>query len=516
MKRGNAILLSSALLASLLCGCGQAAPSAPVGSGASSTVSSGAAGTSGSVGVLDAAPAAPTAEPAAAGQPISLLFSKATGVSREWQDGKFIINGLDASGNKICGIADSSGNAVLVDGYTALYPLADGHLLATTEADASGECDYEGKSFDFNSIGFSGVILDENLAVVYQPDGSFDAEKLYPINSHIIFSIRVKRSFDGNTVSMCALNQKGDFLYDCSYMFDLSDCIVFNDAGDDFFINHTFSSRVQFGTSDLQEDNRLLRISISAQWNNRVSGIVFNEKDVSYTLTSDLSKINAPNYLIPYDSSHFISGGISVDNGKVVHLSWELFPSSDTDFSGLNAVQSAFSRPGLESIKYVSHFNRNGISSAIFLYSESASSQPGTLLFEDGTSLNVPENYLSSLYNDFNFASFGDSMLLVLRGADNSPYCTFVTADGTAEPFLVGYYPSCAIKQDSTLILGSSGGITFFDADNGQKVNEISLSDSSLPTAFSILNNKYLVVTCNSDDATYYKIYSLTDNSLIL
>ena len=172
MKRGNAILLSSALLASLLCGCGQATTSAPVGGSASSTVSSGAAGTSGSVGVLDAAPAAPTAEPAAAGQPISLLFNKATGVSREWQDGKFIINGLDASGNKICGIADSSGNAVLVDGYTALYPLADGHLLATTEADASGECDYEGKSFDFNSIGFSGVILDENLAVVYQPDGS--------------------------------------------------------------------------------------------------------------------------------------------------------------------------------------------------------------------------------------------------------------------------------------------------------------------------------------------------------
>ena len=151
MKKATAILLSSVIFASLLCSCGKAADSSAVSSAVSTKTSS-----------PTAAPTeAPTPEPIQpAGQPASQLFSKVTGFSREWQDGKHVINGLDASGSKICGIIDGNGNTVLMDGYTALYPLADGHLIAATDENVSGECVYTGRTMELSTAGFAGVILD--------------------------------------------------------------------------------------------------------------------------------------------------------------------------------------------------------------------------------------------------------------------------------------------------------------------------------------------------------------------
>ena len=118
MKKATAILLSSVIFASLLCSCGKSADSSAVSSAVSTKT------TSPTAAPTEAPTPEPTQQPA--GQPASQLFSKVTGFSREWQDGKHVINGLDTSGNKICGIIDGGGNTVLMDGYTALYPLADG------------------------------------------------------------------------------------------------------------------------------------------------------------------------------------------------------------------------------------------------------------------------------------------------------------------------------------------------------------------------------------------------------
>lgn len=98
-----------------------------------------------------------------------------------------------------------------MDGYTALYPLADGHLIAATDENVSGECVYTGRTMELSTAGFAGVILDENGNVIYQPDESLGYERLYPINSHLILSIRAKTGFDGKSASMCVLDQDGQF-----------------------------------------------------------------------------------------------------------------------------------------------------------------------------------------------------------------------------------------------------------------------------------------------------------------
>ena len=255
MKKATAILLSSVIFVSLLCSCGKAADS----SAASSAVSTKT--TSPTAPPTEASTPEPTQQPA--GQPASQLFSKVTGFSREWQDGKHVINGLDTSGNKICGIIDGGGNTVLMDGYTALYPLADGHLIAATDENASGECVYTGRTMELSTAGFAGVILDENGNVIYQPDESLGYERLYPINSHLILSIRAKTGFDGKSASMCVLDQDGQFLYDCTdSSHNLADFMDFDDDG----IVWTFSSgpsslrKISFGPDDDLGENHILKI----------------------------------------------------------------------------------------------------------------------------------------------------------------------------------------------------------------------------------------------------------------
>ena len=58
---------------------------------------------------------------------------------------------------------------------------------------------------ELSTAGFAGVILDENGNVIDQPDESLGYERLYPINSHLILSIRAKTGFDGKSASMCVL-----------------------------------------------------------------------------------------------------------------------------------------------------------------------------------------------------------------------------------------------------------------------------------------------------------------------
>ena len=512
MKRGNAILLSSALLAALLCGCGQAAPSAPVGS-ASSTVSSGAAGTSGSAGVSDAtAPAAPTAEPAAAGQPISLLFSKATGVSREWQDGKFIINGLDASGNKICGIADSSGNAVLVDGYTALYPLADGHLLATTEADASGECDYEGRTLGFNSIGFAGVILDENLNVVYQPDASQGYERLYPINSHLILAIRAKTGFEGKTADLRVLDQNGQFLYDCtSESVNLADFMTFDDDGITWTISSSFAP-VSFGSHDDLGENKVLKISIGSAL-------------LSYVFNSDscASSYFRPNFIEssfydPYNSSALISGGIHTSpNGTIEYSSWTIMSSVNysIDLSAINSMQDSFNIADGIGIYYIGSDARGN---GYFRKSELIGNTFKETYFSfDGRELPIPQNYSDSLSGAPLIVGY--NMLLPLQGADGKSYIAlFNPEDGSSsEPILVGQSAYAFTFKDSTLVIGHKDSLCLYNTENGQQISEIPLvQDFNSIDSLSFHGNTLVAACKDADDSIFYHIYSLTDYSAIL
>lgn len=526
MKRGNAILLSSALLASLLCGCGQAAPSAPVGGSASSTVSSGAAGTSGSVGVLDAAPAAPTAEPAAAGQPISLLFSKATGVSREWQDGKFIINGLDASGNKICGIADSSGNAVLVDGYTALYPLADGHLLATTEADASGECNYTGRTLEFNSIGFAGVILDENLNVVYQPDASQGYERLYPINSHLILAIRAKTSFEGKTADLRVLDQNGHLLYNCDKeSINWAGCMRFDDTASSWtfstYETMGFLMPVSFGADDALGENHIIRMDMRNGQSGFICCMVFGSDSYTceYHNESEYLRKSYSAIFKPYNSTTLVSGGFfhDLNTETIANLSWETYPQGAVDLSGINNVQSSLPSTSVYNTLSFIGSDNNGTGyfvSTVYQNEYTVEGVKHAIFVADGRQLEIPSTYMDVCEK---WWLLNDKILLSLSGGDGLTYYTLAdTATGSCiEPFHITNSPRCALQINSVLATGDNGYVNFYNIENGQELGWFELTNLTVNELFAC--NDYLIAGCSDEsDFTSYHIYSLTDNMPIL
>lgn len=522
MKKATAILLSSVIFASLLCSCGKAADS----SAASSAVSTKT--TSPTAPPTEASTPEPTQQPA--GQPASQLFSKVTGFSREWQDGKHVINGLDTSGNKICGIIDGGGNTVLMDGYTALYPLADGHLIAATDENASGECVYTGRTMELSTAGFAGVILDENGNVIYQPDESLGYERLYPINSHLILSIRAKTGFDGKSASLCVLDQDGQFLYDCTdSSHNLADFMDFDDDG----IVWTFSNgpsslrKISFGSDDDLGENHILKIDFYDS-NSYINYNLF-EHD---TFTSNYMPYSDLPYLVHnydtfscldlYNSSCFILGGKYItSNATCVHLPWSVFPSDALDCTAINTWQDTLA-------------NEISYSDISFLGSDSSglgyfcrTIYPDMMLRDStktyftaaGDEIDIPQNYMDALES---VNLLDNKFLLTLKGADGKTYFTLLDlADGsTFAPVLIPDSPQVVAQNGSVLAICSPGkSFRIYSVENGTELDTFDISESDGYRVDDIFfSGNYLIICCydDSNEDFLYHVYSLNDGALII
>lgn len=524
MKKATAILLSSVIFASLLCSCGKAADSAAVSSAVSTKT------TSPTAAPTEAPTPEPTQQPA--GQPASQLFSKVTGFSREWQDGKHVINGLDASGSKICGIIDGNGNTVLMDGYTALYPLADGHLIAATDENVSGECAYTGRSMDLSTAGFAGVILDENGNVIYQPDESLGYERLYPINSHLILSIRAKTGFDGKSASMCVLDQDGQFLYDCTdSSHNLADFMDFDDDGIVWTFYHDSAKphQISFGPDDDLGENRILEIDFQTNYRTNQQYINCNlfKHDTFTSNYMSLSEFPYLEYYIHpkcYNSSCFIFGGRYESSDTINYLPWSTFPSDALDCTAINTWQdtlinevpySFISFLGSDS-SGLGYFFRN-----IYLSTTSLDSIR-TFFTADGDEINIPQNYMDALKS---VDLLDNDFLLTLKGADGNTYFTLMNiADGsTFDPVFIPDSPDYAVQNGSVLALYSIGNFfQLYNVENGTELDTFDISESDGYRVNDLFfSGNYLIIyyyynnSYNNEDFLYH-VYSLSDGTLII
>lgn len=534
MKKATAILLSSVIFASLLCSCGKAADSSAVSSAVSTKTSS-----------PTAAPTeAPTPEPIQpAGQPASQLFSKVTGFSREWQDGKYVINGLDASGSKICGIIDGNGNTVLMDGYTALYPLADGHLIAATDENVSGECVYTGRTMELSTAGFAGVILDENGNVIYQPDESLGYERLYPINSHLILSIRAKTGFDGKSASMCVLDQDGQFLYGCTdSSHNLVDLMNFDDDG----IVWTFPSgsyslrRISFGPDDDLGENSILRIDfLSMIVNPALFGLEYTNNDYyvlfhfdhdsftsELTYYSDLPTKEKPHTgvrnSIIYNSSCFIRGGmVEYTEGNIIDvLPWETFPSDTFDCATINAWQDSVNEIPLSHISFLGS-SSSGLGYFCrlnYLENSYTSDIVRTYFTADGQEISIPQNYMDALSST---QLLDNKFLLTLNGADGETYFTLLDlANGsTFDPVHIPDSPDIAAHNGSVLALGRTNSFRLYNVENGTELDAFDIPGTdNYSVRYIFFSGNYLIICCYDDSNAdfLYHVYSLNDGALII
>ena len=529
MKKATAILLSSAILLSLLSGCGKS-------SEVSSTPSVSSSTTSDSSSPMESETNTSTATPASSDtQPVSLLFKKATGFSREWKDGKYIVNGLDYSGNKICGITDSDGNATLVDGYTALYPLADGHLLATTDENAVGECAFTGRTLNLCTVGFAGVILDESGNVIYQPDESLGYERLYPINSHLILSIRAKTNFDGNTATLSVLNQNGEFLYDCtSDDFNLVDYMTFDDDGFVWTLSplYNFSDEfpVSFGPDDNLGENRIVKLGLYCGGYGGFGCIYFGDDDFysEYHSEQEYYHQSADSRFAIYNSQNFINGGFTtdVDTGEYNYLPRITYFWDATDFATLNSLQEDMVNDS-SCLPYSSRIFFGGSDSdgmgyfkrTIYRDEGETYSGPFFSFFDaTGREIPIPQNYLDSLDSS---RILEHDFLLIMSGQNHTTYCTLVNpSDGSSiEPFLIpnSPSPSCAAQNDSILALGYSGSIRLYSTENGELIDSVDFDGTGTNVSSIFFSGDCIVATGKgNDDTTYYHVYSLSNNCPII
>lgn len=174
----------------------------------------------------------PTAEPVRTVKAAD-VFDVVTGVSKEWQDGLYVINGKDSDGTMICGIMDKDQNVRIYEDYTALYPLADGHLIATQDTDMSGECYFEGIQVPIGFAGIHGVIIDANGNLIYEPK-SDEYSRMYVINSHLILQLNAKMDFDGTEISAHVIDQNGEVLYEdekIPHILSMYNCVKFSEDG---------------------------------------------------------------------------------------------------------------------------------------------------------------------------------------------------------------------------------------------------------------------------------------------
>ena len=523
MKTRIAILLSAAFLTSLLCGCSTTADST------SSVSSQGASNTSETVSTP-----IPTEEPASSTtQSVSLLFQKVTGVSREWQNGKYIVNGIDDNGNKICGITDDEGNAFLVDGYTALYPLADGRLLATTEEDASGECSYAGRSFQISSIGFVGIILDENFDIIYQPDESLGYERLYPINSHLIFSIRAKTGFEGVTVNACVLNTDGQSLYDCNDVSSyLADRMQFDDEGKTWTFTPSedpYRQLLTFGPDDNFGENHLMQFQIQSShspFDKHICYLSFN--DDTYVSTqissSGLSVFSDWETFKPYNSTTFIRGGRFTNHRTYTALSspFETLPSDVLDLTSVNDILNDMDNEA----SIYSHFgykatDSNGIGYfARTSYESDDTPNPPTYTFFsiDGHQIDIPQDYMDRYNGSY---ILNDKFLLLLKGSDGNKYGSFINLSSDSstttpsDPFLMPKSPEHAVLSGSVLATSNMGSIYLYNTETGEILDSLEFTDFEVTDLFSS-NNCIIVAGTDTSNSTIYHIYSLASSSLLL
>ena len=450
MKKATAILLSSVIFASLLCSCGKSADSSAVSSAVSTKT------TSPTAAPTEAPTPEPTQQPA--GQPASQLFSKVTGFSREWQDGKHVINGLDTSGNKICGIIDGGGNTVLMDGYTALYPLADGHLIAATDENVSGECVYTGRTMELSTAGF----------MDFDDDGI-----VWTFSGGLMWKISFGPDDDlgENRVLKMVFN----------YGINGITC--------NFFEHDTYTSNYMSFSEFPYLQNYGTYFSCLDPYNSScfiVGGRAFNPASES-------------TYLLP----------------------WSAFPSDALDCTAINTWQDTLANEVSNSkISFLgSDSSGLGYFCRTIYPDMMLRDSTKTYFTAAGDEIDIPQNYMDALES---VNLLDNKFLLTLKGADGKTYFTLLDlADGsTFAPVLIPDSPQVVAQNGSVLAICSPGkSFRIYSVENGTELDTFDISESDGYRVDDIFfSGNYLIICCydDSNEDFLYHVYSLNDGALII
>lgn len=425
-------------------------------------------------------------------------FSQVYGISKKWQDGLYVINGKDASGNEICGIVDENGNVELFEGYTALYPLADGNLIATTDNEVSQDCNFEGREIEVSKAGIPGIIINQTGEIVYQPSSDNGFERWYPINTHQILAVNVQVGFEETTLKARVIDQTGNMLSECSYNFQYwKDYIEISEDGKSWNLLQGIKDAgspgyIKRGKSDEKGENEIFITYLSNFSSDFVNYLVFDEQGclAGGQGTSGITDVIFPPKL--YDSKTLLYGGSKGldDSGQAICDDWEVLPiqriyyDQYPTFDQLNARQEELSSP-FDYIEYMGNITGEDESIPYFLehvyIDPNNSSETKLTVYNgaDGSAVSFPENYLAKMKR---YKILGDEIFLQLKGEQGTTFAALFNKDGSIakEAFLLEVEPdnkSSVARCGDLLAYGGDNRLVIMNIETDERILDLTVGD---------------------------------------
>jgi len=447
------------------------------------------------------------------GKPVSQCFDSITGVSQEWKDGLYVVNGEDKNGQMICGIMDEKGNVEIFDEYTALYPLADGHLIATTDTEVCGDCNFYGKSMINKEVGIPGVIIDENKNIIYEPDESNGYERLYQISEKTILAIQAKKGFEDVEIKTRLINQDGKTISD---VFDVIDDVYFSNGrsailfDDDGKKWNLATIIVERDKSDELGGNAHLKLYLFGEggW---IVDCWFGENGKSECLP-----------IYNENSNNGVSKGAFDSQTIYTDPSWTFsrFGGTSPEFPEIQKLQETLSKD--DDLRYIGKLDVTDDETARFICRYGYGKDYEYRVYDtEGNELPLPEKYLGEKLKSY---SIMDGKIFLSMDSNNQLFGAIINGDGTVykEAFMLDNDSEIINLENDILKYRVDNKIYDFDVQQEKNIKEIPIA-GALENGAEISNveviDNFIIVeykkTVSSEVKDYfYEIYDLDGNKI--
>lgn len=216
----------------------------------------------------------------------SECLSSITDISDEWQPGTYLVYGMDHYGQPCYGIWNSNGTFESLSGYAAYFPLADGNLLVTNDADV----DRSLRAASHKSTNIShGKIIDRSGNILFE---AADNQRMHIINSTAVMLIEATSGFDGETICWGVIDNQGNWLHNMDDSGPLPDFLTNYlkfDSGDTW----SYSSKISIERSEGYDGVESGSLVIYKDSKNVGTALVYNlGEDNFFSMESYQSNIN--------------------------------------------------------------------------------------------------------------------------------------------------------------------------------------------------------------------------------
>lgn len=447
------------------------------------------------------------------GKPVSQCYDSITGVSQEWKDGLYVVNGEDKNGQMICGIMDENGNVEIFDGYTALYPLADGHLIATADTEVCGDCNFYGKAIANKEVGIPGVIIDENKNIIYEPDESNGYERLYQISDKTILAIQAKKGFENVEIKTRLINQNGKTISD---VFDVIDDVYFSNGrsailfDDDGKKWHLATIIVERDKSDKLGGNAHLKLYLFGEggW---IVDCWFGENG-----KSECSPI--------YNemSNNGVSKGAFDSQTIFTEPDWTFhrFGGNSPEFPEIQKLQESLSKD--DDLQYIGKLDVTDDKTARFICRYGYGKDYEYRVYDtEGNELPIPEKYLGEKLKSYRIM---DGKIFLSMNSNNQFFGAIINGDGTVykDAFMLDDDSEIITLENDVLKYRVDNKIYDFDVQQEKNIKEIAVTETLENGAeldnIEVMDNfiiaEYKKIVSSEVKDYFYEIYDLNGNKI--